>query len=89
MGNNIRTMILFKNADIYNRKAILVFIVKKGGAHMDITRISAISPVIRINGFNSKDSRTDTKSKEEKNGKEFEKTLKAKKAGEVRVDAYN
>jgi len=56
---------------------------------MDITRISAISPVIRINGFNSKESRTDTKSKEEKNGKEFEKTLKAKKAGEVRVDAYN
>lgn len=56
---------------------------------MDITRISAISPVIRTNGFNSKDSRKGTKGKEEKNSKEFEKTLKAKKSGEVHVDAYN
>jgi len=54
------------------------FIVEQGGAFMDITRVSAISPVIRIYSFNSKDFKKDDKSKEEKKSKDFEKTLKSK-----------
>ena len=45
---------------------------------MDITRVAAISPVLRINGFKSKDAKTDAKSKEEKKGKDFAKELKSK-----------
>ncbi len=53
-------------------------IVEQGGAFMDITRVAAISPIIRINSFKSKDAKTDSKSREEKKGKEFAKELKAK-----------
>lgn len=45
---------------------------------MDITRVAAISPIIRINSFKSKDAKSDDKSKEEKKNKEFEKALKSK-----------
>ncbi|MHB8063402.1 MAG: hypothetical protein ACYDG2_12330 [Ruminiclostridium sp.] len=45
---------------------------------MDITRVAAISPVIRINSFKSKDFKKDEKNKEEKKGKDFKKTLKSK-----------
>ena len=45
---------------------------------MDITRVAAISPIIRINGFKSKDAKTDTKSREEKKEKDFAKELKSK-----------
>lgn len=46
---------------------------------MDITRVAAISPVIRINSLKSKDFKKDDKGREEKKGKEeFEKTLKSK-----------
>lgn len=56
---------------------------------MDIARISAISPIIKTDRYKSKDDKTDAKSREDKNGKEFEKTLKAKRVEEVRKDAYN
>jgi hypothetical protein len=57
---------------------ILVSIVEQGGALMDITRVAAISPILRINSFKSKDAKTDEKSKEEKKDKDFAKALKSK-----------
>jgi len=45
---------------------------------MDITRVAAISPIIRINSFKSKDFKKDEKSKEEKKSKDFDKALKSK-----------
>ncbi len=74
----IRAIILFKYADTYNRRMILISIVEQGGAIMDITRVSAIYPVIRINSFKGKDAKQNTKNREEKKGKEFEKVLKSK-----------
>ena len=74
----VKAIFLFIYADIYNMKIILVSVVEQGGVIMDITRISAISPIIRINGLSINDSRTDAKSRKEKKDKEFEKTLKSK-----------
>lgn len=88
-GDEVRTIFLFKYADIYSMKIILVSIVELGGAFMDITRIAAILPVTRINGFNGKDSRTDAKSRGDKKDNEFEKALKAIRVEEVGRHAYN
>jgi len=78
LGNILRAIFLLNYADIYSRKMILVSIAEQGGALMDITRVAAISPVIRINSFKSKDFKKDDKSREGKKGKDFEKTLKSK-----------
>jgi hypothetical protein len=56
---------------------------------MDITRVSAVFPVIRVTSFRSKDPKSESKSKEEKNGKEFEKALNSKKLREAKKDEYN
>jgi len=45
---------------------------------MDITRVAAISPVIRINSFKGKNADKDPKSRADKKNKEFEKALKSK-----------
>ena len=74
----VKAIFLFIYADIYNMKIILVSVVEQGGVIMDITRISAISPIIRINGLSINDSKTDAKSRREKKDKEFEKALKSK-----------
>ena len=50
---------------------------------MDITRVAAISPIIKIKNSKGKDPESDAKSREDKKGKEFEKTLKSKKVGEI------
>lgn len=45
---------------------------------MDITRIAAISPVIRINSFKGKNTDKDPKGGADKKNKEFEKALNSK-----------
>lgn len=55
---------------------------------MDITRVSAISPVIRIGSIKSNETKTNEERKKRK-AKEFEKTLKPNREEEVGGHAYN
>ncbi|MDF2985660.1 MAG: hypothetical protein K0R50_1170 [Eubacterium sp.] len=53
---------------------------------MEVNRVSAVYPVIRIKSF-SKENQTDSKGKDQNKKREFDKTLMTKKQEGAIVDA--
>jgi hypothetical protein len=45
---------------------------------MDVTRVAAVFPVIKIDSFKGKNTNKDNKSREDRKDKDFGKTLKSK-----------
>lgn len=62
-------------------------IVEQGGAFMDITRVSAVYPVISAKRLSSKDSKEEAQGRERKKDKEFAKILKTKSREGNVIDA--